>query len=37
MTNHLVLVAGYIALGKTSLTERLGGRLGWQPAFESTG
>jgi deoxyadenosine/deoxycytidine kinase len=35
MTNHLVLVAGNIASGKTSLTERLGGRLGWQTAFES--
>jgi deoxyadenosine/deoxycytidine kinase len=35
MTNRLVLVAGNIASGKTSLTERLGGRLGWQTAFES--
>jgi deoxyadenosine/deoxycytidine kinase len=35
MTKRLVLVAGNIASGKTSLTERLGARLGWQTAFES--
>ena len=35
MTKRLVLVAGNIASGKTSLTERLGGRLGWRTAFES--
>ncbi|HSJ56092.1 MAG TPA: deoxynucleoside kinase [Anaerolineae bacterium] len=35
MTSYLVLVAGNIASGKTSLTERLGARLGWQTAFES--
>ncbi len=35
MTKHLVLVAGNIAAGKTSLTERLGARLGWRTAFES--
>lgn len=35
MTKHLVLVAGNIGTGKTSLTERLGGRLGWRTAFES--
>lgn len=35
MTNRLVLVAGNIASGKTSLTERLGSRLGWCTAFES--
>ncbi len=35
MTNHLVLVAGNIGAGKTSLTERLGARLGWQTAYES--
>jgi deoxyadenosine/deoxycytidine kinase len=35
MTNRLVLVAGNIASGKTSLTERLGARMGWQMAFES--
>jgi deoxyadenosine/deoxycytidine kinase len=28
-------VAGNIGAGKTSLTERLGARLGWQTAFES--
>ncbi|MBN1954128.1 MAG: deoxynucleoside kinase [Anaerolineae bacterium] len=35
MTKHLVLVAGNIAAGKTSLTERIGARLGWRTAFES--
>jgi deoxyadenosine/deoxycytidine kinase len=35
MTKHLVLVAGNIAAGKSSLTERLGARLGWRTAFES--
>ncbi len=35
MTKRFVLVAGNIASGKTSLTERLGSRLGWRTAFES--
>ena len=35
MTKRFVLVAGNIAVGKTSLTERLGARLGWRTAFES--
>jgi len=35
MINRLVLVAGNIGAGKTSLTERLGARLGWQTAYES--
>jgi deoxyadenosine/deoxycytidine kinase len=35
MTKHLVLVAGNIAAGKSSLTERIGARLGWRTAFES--
>jgi deoxyadenosine/deoxycytidine kinase len=34
---HLVLVAGNISAGKTSLTERVGTRLGWRTAFESVG
>jgi deoxyadenosine/deoxycytidine kinase len=34
---HLVLVAGNISAGKTSLTERVGARLGWRTAFESVG
>ena len=34
---HLVLVAGNISAGKTSLTERVGSRLGWRTAFESVG
>jgi len=35
MTKRLVLVAGNISAGKTSLTERLGARLGWRTAYES--
>ena len=35
MTKKLVVVAGNIGTGKTSLTERLGARLGWQTSFES--
>ncbi len=35
MTKRLILVAGNIGTGKTSLTERLGTRLGWHTAFES--
>ncbi len=32
---RLILMAGNIGAGKTSLAERLGERLGWQTAFES--
>ncbi len=35
MAKHLVLVAGNIGAGKTSLTERIGARLGWRTAYES--
>ncbi len=35
MPKHLILVAGNIGSGKTSLTERLGQRLGWHTAYES--
>jgi deoxyadenosine/deoxycytidine kinase len=35
MTKRFVLVAGNIGSGKTSLTERLGERLGWITGFES--
>lgn len=35
MQKHLVLVAGNIGAGKTSITERVGARLGWRTAFES--
>jgi len=35
MTKRMILVAGNIGAGKTSLTERLGARMGWQTAFES--
>lgn len=35
MTKRLVLVAGNIGAGKTSLTERIGARLGWLTSFES--
>ena len=32
---RLILVAGNIRAGKTSLTERLGERMGWRTAYES--
>lgn len=35
MTKRLVIVAGNIGAGKTSLTERIGSRMGWKSAFES--
>ncbi len=35
MTKRFVVVAGNIGAGKTSLTERVGARLGYQTAFES--
>lgn len=35
MTKYLVVVAGNIGVGKTSLTERIGSRLGWWTGFES--
>ncbi|MDF1513751.1 MAG: deoxynucleoside kinase [Anaerolineae bacterium] len=35
MTKHLILVAGNIGAGKTSLAEMLGLRLGWDVAYES--
>lgn len=35
MTKHFILVAGNIGVGKTSLAERLGARLGWLTGFES--
>src|SRR3990170_7597892 len=35
MAKHLVLVAGNIGVGKTSLTERIGSRLGWWTGYES--
>jgi deoxyadenosine/deoxycytidine kinase len=35
MSKHFVLVAGNIGVGKTSLAERLGARLGWTTGFES--
>jgi len=35
MPKHLMLVAVNIGSGKTSLTERLGQRLGWHTAYES--
>ena len=35
MTKRIILLAGNIGSGKTSLTERLGGRMSWQTAFES--
>jgi len=35
MPKRLILVAGNIGSGKTSLTERIGDRLGYRTAFES--
>ncbi|HAD07048.1 MAG TPA: deoxynucleoside kinase [Anaerolineaceae bacterium] len=35
MVKRLILVAGNIGSGKTSLTERIGARLGWCTAYES--
>lgn len=35
MTKHIVVVAGNIGVGKTSLTERIGARLGWWTGYES--
>ncbi len=35
MTKRLILMAGNIGSGKTSLTERIGEKLGWHTAFES--
>ena len=35
MTKHLVVVAGNIGAGKTSLTERIGSRLNWWTGYES--
>lgn len=35
MTKRIVIVAGNIGVGKTSLAERLSVRMGWQCAFES--
>ena len=35
MTKRLILAAGNIGAGKTSLTERLGERLGWKTGYES--
>lgn len=35
MSKKLILVAGNIGSGKTSLTERIGERMGWRTAYES--
>ena len=35
MAKRLVLVAGNIGAGKTSITEKLGERLGWETGYES--
>ena len=35
MTKYLIVVAGNIGVGKTSLTERIGSRLGWRTGYES--
>ncbi len=35
MAKRLLLLAGNIGSGKTSLTQRIGARLGWRSAYES--
>ncbi|MDY6867841.1 MAG: deoxynucleoside kinase [Chloroflexota bacterium] len=35
MPKRMIVLAGNIGAGKTSLTERIGERLGWKTAFES--
>ncbi len=35
MTKRLILVAGNIGVGKTSIAERLGGRMDWLTGYES--
>jgi deoxyadenosine/deoxycytidine kinase len=35
MTKRFILIAGNIGVGKTTLAERLSGRLGWISGFES--
>jgi deoxyadenosine/deoxycytidine kinase len=35
MAKHIIVVAGNIGVGKTSLTERIASRLGWRSDFES--
>ncbi|OQY88587.1 MAG: deoxynucleoside kinase [Anaerolineae bacterium UTCFX1] len=35
MANYMTVVAGNIGVGKTSLTERIGSRLGWRTGYES--
>ncbi len=35
MRKKIIVVAGNIGVGKTSLTERIGARLGWLTGFES--
>jgi deoxyadenosine/deoxycytidine kinase len=35
MTKKMIVVAGNIGVGKTSLTERIGARMGWTMGYES--
>lgn len=35
MNHHFIVIAGNIGVGKSTLTERLAARLGWQPFYEA--
>jgi deoxyadenosine/deoxycytidine kinase len=37
MTKHFIAIAGNIGVGKSTLTQRLAERLGWEPFYEAVG